>query len=549
MSDKKFNSRTASDISFELLGPCTGDKNCRSCAHFNELLEELKPQASAEGKSKPVSSGDKRQKKLIQDMMGRHQKARVGSKTAVVTHQSKLDFDRWMPSGWQMLYHGEPEDPLSYPGAMWHDQGIHHDELHSPDYKNHWAHMYPGGEDELSHHHVVVLHHPETNNRIKLYDHSESVLNPGDALRTDMYWNIEHYGPHVRDLMHTLNQHARDTTLDLTHNVRTPNGELVTGAHGSFTSPFSVAQGATSGFVYPGDPKKTVYITDPQQSKATTLEDVQAGTQKHNNIWHRFNVSEESGAMTTLVHELGHHHASNLDRERDVEDKPVANAILELMGQAMSGGSQSNATVRNRAVTRHTAGYLHTLRQDPSSAANYVLRSISKRYNARPHSQDNASVFNDLQGSVDRAHMRLDCPPQISKLDTLEYLKTLDASPIDVNASHNSEVAIVNSQQHPWSTLATAMMATSPSAYGTKNLDENYAEHHAAWMLGKGYNRFTQAMAHHFKWDNPHKISTIEDAHTVFDAPCPCCDVDSDIDRHPHPIYSALKSRGLVDNG
>ena len=57
------------------LAPCTGNKNCGTCAHFDELM--IKPEkGSKERPTKPLSHKDKTHNQKMQDIKKHHQKAR-----------------------------------------------------------------------------------------------------------------------------------------------------------------------------------------------------------------------------------------------------------------------------------------------------------------------------------------------------------------------------------------------------------------------------------------------------------------------------------------
>jgi hypothetical protein len=69
---RKFrNIKSAGLLEPGLLSPCTGNKNCPTCHHFDELLHANKPQ---EGKK--TNPGQSRQTKRIRDLKAHHQKVR-----------------------------------------------------------------------------------------------------------------------------------------------------------------------------------------------------------------------------------------------------------------------------------------------------------------------------------------------------------------------------------------------------------------------------------------------------------------------------------------
>jgi len=67
--------RESGRVDHTKLSPCTGDKDCSSCAHFDELIE-VQDKGSKGKPAKPLSPAQKKHNEKMKEMKDRHQKVR-----------------------------------------------------------------------------------------------------------------------------------------------------------------------------------------------------------------------------------------------------------------------------------------------------------------------------------------------------------------------------------------------------------------------------------------------------------------------------------------
>lgn len=67
--------REAGVVDHSLLSPCTGNKECGTCIHFDELME-VPEKGSKDKPAKPLSAQQKKHNKKMQEMKRHHQETR-----------------------------------------------------------------------------------------------------------------------------------------------------------------------------------------------------------------------------------------------------------------------------------------------------------------------------------------------------------------------------------------------------------------------------------------------------------------------------------------
>ena len=458
---KSFNSRTASEVNWQLTGPCTGDKNCRTCAHFDELLEALKPQASAEGKAKPMSSADKKQKKSLQSLKKRHQEVRKNLKSAAVSQSSLQDFHHFINkhnngygTPWRVQFHGEEPTGIG-----------HYDE--EP-------------------HHIVVLHNPSSSNSVRLYDHNELGDSNTSRLSREQVWNIANHHRQVHDFMNILDRDHKNVTLNLADTgLYSPNWPEIVNRSRYHTS-------GTQGFWHSDKPSE-VNVVHP-----TAFRD----QDKQRSLYlNGINTSPRS----TLIHELVH---------KDLEQDPKG-SLKKVLHVLQTGVLDQRENLVHYSDVQDVPRVL----QNRNSNMRWALDEHLRR--RRYFKPDRSLCSVHPQPATNYSLTPLLSNPTFGLSTSIQKLsesRTGDPDFARIKHGHGLDPVATD-----WGPLHYAMMATSVGHYGNKSLHEYLATHGTTWKMGRGYNKTSAALAHQFGWGpSGDGREPVEDPSTIFDDSCGC---------------------------
>lgn len=526
--------RTSGLVEPSLLGPCTGNGNCRTCAHFDELMDGLESTGEGE-KSSPHDSKRsdtlRKMKEHHKKIRGRHKTKKKKKKTAALTTESLHDFNSWMPKGW----HIESKEtgsgsrtPDVYPGVGF----INDSDVHNP---------LPPERVRLRPHDYLVLHNPTTGNRLHIIDHSELAQSPAESISTvnegqetvhrslaaPLVWNIKSHGPAIAEAIRHLDRIADGTTLDLTSGLRREGLDYDLGSITSATR----GQTSSGTMMHVGRNLKTIHVADPVSTllgvqsknydafalKPHNLKRLQQQLSDPNAVPQISSWGSGESLLSLVSHEVGHLH----QRNRNLQD----GHFLDLMGRAVAAGGPH----LERALKHHLTYLGSHLREDESL----------------PHTEDDRrhlilpfKAYSNLGQAWDRVTRErsegADYFFSALPHEGNSWVKSLfHSAPVTVQRQGHFRIApmlmdrgVPHASEHPLSPFITAMTATGLSGYSLQNPGEHYAEHYSAWHSPLGRpNRFTALMAHHFGWSNPYRRSTIADPADVFKEECPCCNL------------------------
>ena len=462
--------REAGVVDHTLLSPCTGDKECTACMHFDELME-VPEKGSKDKPAKPLSAQQKKHNKKMQEMKRRHQETRRRLKSAAVTPGSLADFYQFVTdhndahgTSWRVQFYGAEPVGLGETNST---------------YKNLWR-------QEPLQHDIVVLHNPQNGNSIRLYDHSNfdkytrryyidggvSELKPARSEAWKV-WNLIGHRNHIHDFMSILDRQETNTTLNLAD----------TGTYPEHWDSKNLDSKPVGGYVWKERPSE-VNLTHPLDPAIQDFDPRGIEHGKHYRIFPR----------NDLYHELAHKSINeNPDKTISILQKIFQQGVLDPL-------------LRGRVS------------QDPQQLTrrSNILRSIPQHLSRAEDSRNLGDICQSSRFSRYWAWL-----PLRTSSDFLRFRfrdKASQSSPYRRGRGNSLEPGSI--WWHPWN---YAVMATSVSDYGTTNLHEYVATHAERWKLGLNYNRASAVLAHYFGWGpSGNGQQPVRDASTIFDDPCNC---------------------------